>query len=52
MLQSFVFPCFISLHLDMLFFLQACIEFNNGENEDQYKKASESYKSSLELFKV
>ncbi|KAJ0970982.1 hypothetical protein J5N97_018941 [Dioscorea zingiberensis] len=30
---------------------KACIEFNNGENEDQFKKASESYKSSLELFK-
>lgn len=30
---------------------QGCVEFNIGENEDQYQKALESYKRSLDYYK-
>ncbi|XP_020579435.1 protein CTR9 homolog isoform X2 [Phalaenopsis equestris] len=30
---------------------QACVEFNVGENEEQYQKALESYKRSLDYYK-
>ncbi|KAG0490123.1 hypothetical protein HPP92_006986 [Vanilla planifolia] len=45
-----LFEPFIFAHVNELF-LQACVEFDAGENEDQYQKAVESYKRSLDYYK-